>query len=471
MPVVGGRRACGVVTLVVVVLAGALSTMACSAGGNSELRGQGERRAVDPRAASATSVPLLTLAVALEQRLAEASPGADLAVAPLPVAVALSQIRSGASGATADELDRMLATPRGPAASSALSEGLSSLDQVLNERSGQQQNPAGRTGSVAVELPNALWLQRGTSVDSTWLDELASTWGTGVRSADFRSDPETARRAVNEWVTRATSGHIEQLAQRGSIASTTRLMATGAGYLKAPWSTSFDETATRLRPFRHLDGSTTTVVTLRNPTLLDVHYGVGDGWTALDLPYLGRDLWMTFVVPDAGRFEEVEDGLDGESLGELVSGLQPAFLDLSIPEFGFTTDVSLLDALRALGLSTGTDPMAADLDAVSAEPLALSAMLHQTFLGIDEQGTQASATNPRPRSTKSIVDRDAGPTAAPQAPGTATTTAPAGSSSAADTTVSGGGTVVTVDRPFLVLVRDRPTGAPIFFGRVLTPSR
>ena len=50
------------------------------------------------------------------------------------------------------------------------------------------------------------------------------------------------------------------------------------------------------------------------------------------------------------------------------------------------------------------------------------------------------------------------------------TTAPLPTDSRGEAVTASGAVAVTVDRPFLVLVRDRPTGAPLFYGRVLSPN-
>jgi serpin B len=274
---------------------------------------------------------------------------------------------------------------------------------------------------------------------------------------------------VNSWVADATDGHIDQLAPRGSISPGTRILAAGAAYLKAPWVTPFSDTETRLGPFRHLDGSVTTVSMMRNPDLANARYGAGDGWVAVDLPYLGRSLWMTIIVPDDGRFAEVERGLDGPRLHDLLTGLGPEAVDLTLPKFAFTTDTPLTDALRSLGLTTAMDRLRADFSGISREPLSLTSVLHQTFLAVAEQGTEATATSPRPPATTATTPT----TRATGGTGTTDTTAGGPTTS---TTTSGGtasapdAQVVTVDRPFLVLVRDRPTSAPLFYGRVLTPN-
>jgi serpin B len=206
---------------------------------------------------------------------------------------------------------------------------------------------------------------------------------------------------------------------------------------------------------------------MRNPELADVRYGAGDGWVAVDLPYLGRSLWMTVIVPDEGRFTAVEQGLDGDGLRSLLDHLRTTTVDLRLPKFGFTTDVPLTDALRSLGLSQATDPRAADFGGISPEPLSITSVLHQTYLAVAEQGTEATASTPKPPATTtttrlrpSTSTTGTDPTVPGEAPAPASTT----------TTRPAGGTTIVVDRPFLVLVRDRPSGAALFYGRVLSPN-
>jgi len=125
-------------------------------------------------------------------------------------------------------------------------------------------------------------------------------------------------------------------------------------------------------------------------------------------------------------------------------------------------------------LTIATDPFAADFSGISTEPLSLTSVLHQTYLAIAEQGTEATATNPKP------------PATTPTTRARTTTTVPSTTTPAADGQGGGGDTtttaatttvpsvpravVVDADRPFLVLVRDRPTGAALFYGRVLSPN-
>ena len=155
-----GRRALGLVAIGL-----SLGAVACSGGAGTEVRGTGDEEPVELSAAERAAGPVLDLAVELEQRLAEASPGSDITVAALPVAMSLSQARSGAAGDTAAELDRVLHTPDGPDGPEQLARGLSSLDRLVTSRAGEQRDTTSRTGTVAIDLAQSLWLQKGTTIE------------------------------------------------------------------------------------------------------------------------------------------------------------------------------------------------------------------------------------------------------------------------------------------------------------------
>lgn len=462
----GGQTAAGgLLTLAFAVTVAAVAA-GCSSPAGQEVRADDPQSAPAVTAVASTTTSLWAFAADLTRAIAARDPNANVVVAPVPVALNLAQARAGAGGATATQLGDALH------ADARFDVGLAAVASALTDRSGEREDRStGRRGRVSVELASTLWGQRATTFGAPWLTTLATTWGTGIRVTDFRSDPETARATVNAWADEATNGHITQLLSRGALDELTGFLATSAGYLKAPWRTAFATSDTRVGSFVRLDGSSVAVTTMRRVDDTTGRHGTGDGWQAVELPYLGDELRLTVVVPDPGRFSEVERALDGPALARLPASLRPARLDVTLPRFGVTTDVDLDDALRALGVVDAFDRALADFSGITAdEPLALAGVVQQTFFGLDEQGTEATASPGRP------LPFAASPTSSPALPATTTTTAvtvdpstPAPAPPTGPPTTRPPPTVVEVDRPFLVLVTDRATGAPLFYGRVLSP--
>lgn len=357
-------------------------------------------------------------------RKARGEPG-NLFMSPHSISIALAMTYAGASGATAtqmaDALHFTLPEPQLHAAFDA-------LDLALASRAA---NATGDTIPFRLSTANALFAQRGWTMLPDFLDSLAVWYGAGVRVLDFKGDPEASRGLINAWVEERTNDRIKDLLPEGTIDRDTRLVLTNAIHFSAAWDEPFEASDTADRPFTLTDGSEVMVPTLHQD--VELGYGLGAGFRAAELPYDGGELSMVVVVPD--DLAAFEAGLDADRLHAVVASIQPHQLDLSLPKFRFDAPLGLEDYLRDLGMVDAfTD--AADLSRIDgSRQLVITDVLHKGFVAIDEHGTEAAAA------TAVIV----GDTSVPER------------------------ATLAVDRPFLFFIRDRPTGALLFLGRVVDP--
>jgi len=367
--------------------------------------------------------------LALYEALAAGDPSGNIVMSPASIAVALSMARAGARGQTAAEMDavlRDLGTDEHAA-------WLAALDSALNSRTGRFPDLAGEPRDVTLRIVNAPFAQRGLALEPAYLDALASRFGAGLRLVDYATAAEAARRLINAWVSDQTEQRIRELLAAGDVDELTRLVLVNAIYLKAAWQIPFGEGATAPAPFTRLDGSVTEVPMMHGGG--ELPYAAGDGWQAVELPYVGGKLSMVVIVPaDLAAFEAA---LDEATLGEVTGNLATHEVVLGLPKFGAESRVELGPALAALGMPTAfTD--AADFSGITTqERLLISAVIHQANIDVDEKGTEAAAAT-------AVVMRA---TAAP------------------DRVVT-----LTVDRPFLFALRDVETGAVLFLGRIADPS-
>jgi serpin B len=162
-------------------------------------------------------------------------------------------------------------------------------------------------------------------------------------------------------------------------------------------------------------------------------YGAGPGYQAIDLAYLGERASMLLLVPDAGNFGEFESALDADMLADIVGQLEPERVTLALPRFSFEVRLPLKQLLRQQGMTKAFEPGAADFSGLDMNPLFLSDVLHKTFLRVDEDGTEAAAAT-APVSSPTSLPRP-----------------------------------LIINRPFVVAIRDRPTGTLLFLGRVVDP--
>jgi Serine protease inhibitor len=214
---------------------------------------------------------------------------------------------------------------------------------------------------------------------------------------------------------------------------------TNALYLYAPWQRPFYPEATEEGDFSRPDG-TGVKASFMNQTD-EMAYGAGDGWQAVELPYRGNEFALLAIVPDDGRFAEIEEGFDSRKLQQVVDSLASRLVALALPKFEMSSDISLRGALEALGMTQAFQLGVADLSAMDGVPhnLFVSGIFHQGFIAVDEEGTKAAA---------------------------ATAVVVAG----AATTEIQLPFELRIDRPFLWVIRDVPTGTVLFVGQVADPS-
>jgi serpin B len=351
----------------------------------------------------------------------------NLFFSPHSISVALSMVYAGARGNTRTEIAEALSFGLGDP---ALHEAFNGLDLALASRG---EGALGRDGEpFRLRVVNAAWAQRGHPFLAPYLDTLARQYGAGVNLLDFAAEPEPSRQVINEWIAGQTEQRVPELLPAGSIDSLTRLVLTNAVYFNAAWASPFSRQATAAQDFTLLDGSVAQVPTMRQESVF--RHAYFDGITALEMPYDGNEVAILLLKAD-GDFRGLEAALSPELLARTLEALSPTHLVLRLPRFQSRSSVGLTPALRNLGMRAAFQPGPADLSGIDGtRELYVTDVLHEAFVLLDEDGTEAAAA------TAAII----APASMPQL-------------------------MVRFDRPFVFAIRDVETGAVLFMGRVLDP--
>ena len=285
---------------------------------------------------------------------------------------------------------------------------------------------------VAADLcvANAIWHQTGYPIRPEYVAALKAE----VRDTDFAGATEESRVKVNAWAAQATRDKIREVLPPGVLTALTRVLLANAIYFKARWESVFEDHATRPSPFTRLDGSRVDVPTMNQGGRFR---SVRDGaLQALEMPYEGLKVSMVLLLPDAGTFEQEEKALDPGRVEGMIRAMTVEQTVLSVPKFKVESSYLLKDMLAKLGIVKAFTP-GADFTPISAEPgFALSEVVHKTFVDVNEWGTEAAAV------TIAALAGCAPPQRVVE---------------------------FRCDRPFVFLIRDRATGAPVFMGRVVDP--
>jgi serpin B len=355
----------------------------------------------------------------------------NLFYSPYSISLALAMTYAGARGETAQQMADTLQFLLEPA---NLHPAFNWLDMELASRGEGAQGKDGE--GFRLNIVNDIWGQKDYEFLPAFLDVLAENYGAGLRVLDFINETEQSRVAINKWVSKQTEGRIEDLIPPGAIDALTRLVLTNAIYFNAAWEHPFDKKVTTNGPFYLLDDGQVTVPMMKQTESFG--YSVGEGYQAVELTYDGGELSMVILLPASGNFGDFEEGLQAQQVSDIISGLQLTEVALTMPRFEFKSQFSLKDTLTGMGMPDAFSPYNADFSGMTGNrELFISDVVHKAFVAVDEAGTEAAAA------TAVIV----GTTSAPGEP-----------------TVE-----VTLDRPFIFLIRDIETGAILFVGRVLNP--
>jgi serpin B len=399
----------------------------------SELRSDAARVTPDIAEAASAAKSEQTFAFEFLHALPEHE---NTTFSPHSISAAFAMATDAAAGDTLTEVEQVLGFGK---ADEAFHRSQDALKLGLAARNRDALNTEERQVDAQILTEsNDIWIRDDSPPQPSYLDTLARYYGAGVHQADFGNQPNEARLAINAKVSSDTRELIPELLPKGIPTPETVAVLTNALYFKAPWAARFAEPVPG--DFHALDGSTVEAKMLRREA--DLRYYEGEGFAAVDVPYYGNELSMLLIVPDAGKYQSVRTTLSGELLTQVVAGLQSQLIDLKLPKFELKSNVPAKKTLEALGMATPFDPYKAafpKLESPLFENIYVSDVLHQATVAIDEKGTEASAAT-------AIIFSGVSANPEPTQP-----------------------KVVTVDRPFLFVIRDNPTGSVLFVGQVVSP--
>ena len=356
--------------------------------------------------------------------------GENLFFSPLSLSLALAMTYAGAQGETASQMAQTLHFTQPP---ERLHPAFNHLDLQLTAA----QSGGSKSQPFQLSIANSLWGEQTYTFLPEFLDTISLNYGAGLRLLDFIGAPEPGREEINQWVEQETHEKIKDLIPKGAITKDTRLVLANAIYFKADWVNQFSPDSTQEMPFNLLNGGQASIPMMRmdDPTYLG--YMAGDGFQAVELPYVGGSASMLVLVPDQGKFVDFEAGLSAGQVTSIRQALEQRMVDLTFPKFSFEAQFSLADALQQLGMVDAFDPGLADFSGMDGKgELYISNVFHKAFVAVDEKGTEAAAASAVVMDLLSAMVPDL---------------------------------QLVVDRPFIFLILDQQSGSILFMGRFVQP--
>jgi serpin B len=374
------------------------------------------------------------LAARLYPELAEAAgPNDNLFVSPLSLSEGLGLALLGARGQTEAEMRDLL----GWEAATRPELLVKAYDDFLTET---------RDDKVALSVANALWLSDELTFKADYLRTTRAAFGATADTVDFGGDPQSAANRINGWVSEETRERINKIVDASGFNDSTAAVLTNAVWFRADWTVPFEDGSTG--EFTRGDGSKVAAHMMER--LAPLQYRETRDGQAVALPYgkSQRCVMEVFLPNDAQTLRRWEQNLHALSFMLADQGSDAKFdlgasteqtILLRLPRFEARFDQSVKEALIAAGMPCAFAEACANFSGMANAPLRIDDVAHATFLRVDKEGTEAAAAT----AVKIVV---VGARLVPDVPR------------------------MIVDRPFLVTIRDRASGALIFIGRIADPT-
>jgi len=376
----------------------------------------------DPsQAARSLSQPYAQFGFDMLRELSATHRNSNIFLSPASVAVAFAMTANGAEGATRDAILKTLHADG------------QSID-TFNAANRALLSEIGDAKSVQLSIANALWLQQGFPIESSFHQALQKDYGAQAENVDFRN-PSTVEN-INGWVAQQTSQRITRLLDH--IDPSTLLMLTNAVAFKGKWTLPFDPKVTQQHDFTLANGTVHSVPMMKHTA--EYAYAGANGLEAIRLPYSGDAFAMYVVLPkDADRMQSFLDQLTPDTFSQLTMSLQSGRGTIELPRFTLKYAATLNTVLRKLGMGIVFGDSADFSGIQKSRQLQISEVRHATFLRVDEEGTEAAGAT-------SIGIRPLAMRVEPPP------------------------FHMIVDRPFFVAIRDERNGQILFTGVIDNPA-
>jgi len=276
--------------------------------------------------------------------------------------------------------------------------------------------------NLTLDIANALWVDKNLKLKYLFRRKNKKCFKSSVY-------PKKSAKQINQWASDNTNNKINKVVDDNDV-NGSKLILTNAVYFNGEWKYPFITKSTRKDKFITAENKEVNVNMMFHKE--NYKYFENKGLQAIELPYKGDNLSMIVVMPktDISNFNL-------NNYTDVLNGLKTEEIKLYLPKFEFESSFKLKDALSTLGMKEAFTP-AADYSGISKQKLFISNVIHKTYIGVNEKGTEAAAvtavlmrlTSAKPHSTKEFK----------------------------------------VNRPFIVIIKDMKTNSILFMGSIVNPN-
>lgn len=360
----------------------------------------------------------------LFQELVSIGPDTNIFVSPLSVSMALGMTLNGAANQTQADMATTLEFA-----------GLSQ-DETNQAYRNLIDYLVSSDPKVVFSIANSIWYRDNFGFENAFLQSAEDYFDAQVTGADF-GQPVAVAEMINNWVDENTNNKIRKILNPSDISNDSVMFLLNAIYFLGTWQYEFDKNYTSDGYFATPTGQKLCKMMIQTNQF---DYFETDDFQAIDLPYGDGQFSMTIFLPAPDK--NVELLLPEFTNSNWDSWLQSFSRDsvvFQMPRMKLEYEVNLNSVLTSFGMGRAFSALEADFtNMYKTGGLFISYVRHKTFLQVDEEGTEAAAVTIVAIETTSIGPPDQKK-------------------------------YMSVDRPFVLAIRERESGTILFMGKITAP--
>ncbi len=350
----------------------------------------------------------------------------NVVISPFSISTALAMTYAGAAGETAEQMAKTLHFHPDQ---NVFHPSFSNWMKAIEEK--------GKEGK-SLQIANSLWPQEGYHFLESYFQILEQFYSSALYEVDYTGDREAIRQRINQWVMNNTNDLIEDLIKPGVLIEDTRLVLVNAIYFLSQWKIAFDEQGTHTNTF-FLSPETRKDVSFMfmKDTLA---YYENENLQLLELEYAEGDFSMVIVLPAEGlEANKFMADFDAETFAGLIQSAQKQELEVYLPSFKVRSSFDLEKTMSAMGMPLAFSNLADFSRMTGMKDLKIDKIIHQAYIDVNEEGTEAAA------STAVVIIRKSA-------------------------VVGDQPTVFRANRPFFYFIKENRNNSILFMGKTGDPS-
>ncbi|XP_042301432.1 alpha-1-antiproteinase 2-like [Sceloporus undulatus] len=353
-------------------------------------------------------------------QLAVEATNKNIIFSPLSISTAFALLSLGAKTTTLSQLLSGLGFNQTEISGQEIHAGFRHLLHVLNHPGAE----------IELSIGNALFTHEQFKLLKKFLADAKKFYHSDIFPTNFKKLDE-AKKKINSYIEEKTHGKLVDVVK--SLDPDVIMVLVNYIFLKAYWENPFNSENTQEDDF-FIDEQTKVKVSMMNKdSQFKSYYDEDLSCQVVRLPYKGS-LSALFILPEQGKLKLVEDAFRADVVSKWLHSLEIRRIDLYLPRFSLTGSYDVGEIFKKLGV-TELFTNHADLSGISRQRnLKVSKAIHEAYLNVHENGTEAAATT-----VVEIVLTSLPP-------------------------------VVRFNRPFLLLIYDPPTKSILFMGKVTNPN-